>query len=209
MKLKEGADPNTRYLASVDMSQTRVFALGLAGMYLNIKGREAEGIVEPEDADALREELAEKMSGLIDPENGEVAINTLYISRKIYHGPYKDEAPDLIPGYNDGYRVSWEAAVGQITESAFHDNKKAWSGDHCVDPKLVPGVMFANRVIEGDHPRLMDLGPTTLQMFGVDVPDYMDGRPLTVGEPGARAVAVPTPEPPSAAVGAAAQEQTP
>ncbi|MHC4066185.1 MAG: hypothetical protein ACYSUI_17045, partial [Planctomycetota bacterium] len=101
--------------------------------------------------------------------------------------PYKEEAPDLIPGYNDGYRVAWETAVGQITDTVFHDNKKAWSGDHCVDPKLVPGILFCNRRIETEKPRLMDLGPTALHLFGVDVPAHMDGESLDVAEAGAQA----------------------
>ena len=96
------------------------------------------------------------------------------------HCPYKDNAPDLIPGYQHGYRVSWETAIGRGTESVFHDNTKAWSGDHCIDPSLIPGVMFCNHPIQTDNPRLLDVGPTILQMFGVDVPDHMDGKPFAV-----------------------------
>ena len=77
--------------------------------------------------------------------------------------------------------------MGQITDSVFHDNVKAWSGDHCLDPKLVPGVLFCNRRIEADAPRLMDLGPTILDLFGVDVPGHMDGKALQVSDPGAPA----------------------
>jgi hypothetical protein len=92
------------------------------------------------------------------------------------------DAPDIILGYNRGYRVSWEAAIGQPTDRVFHDNVKAWSGDHCIDPSLVPGVLFCNRKINSPQPRLMDIGPTVLDMFGVAVPAVMDGRPLAVME---------------------------
>ena len=94
--------------------------------------------------------------------------------------PYKGEAPDLFVGFNKGYRASWETAIGEITEQIFHDNTKAWSGDHCIDPSLVPGVLFCNRRIDTEHARLMDIGPTVLDMFGVEVPKYMDGRALAV-----------------------------
>ena len=67
----------------------------------------------------------------------------------------------------------------------FHANTKAWSGDHCVDPSLVPGILFCNRLVENENPRLIDIGPTVLSMFGVAVPDYMDGKVLTVGDAGA------------------------
>lgn len=171
-----------KYLAGVDWSRTRAFCLGLAGIWLNVKGREAQGIVEPGEADALRDELCAKLTGLRDEAKGEVAINRAFNAHKIYTGPYKVESPDLIIGYHRGYRVSWEAAIGQVTDQLFHDNTKAWSGDHCIDPKLIPGVLFCNRRIEAAHPRLMDLGPTVLDLFGVEVPTHMDGKPLHVAE---------------------------
>jgi bisphosphoglycerate-independent phosphoglycerate mutase (AlkP superfamily) len=60
----------------------------------------------------------------------------------------------------------------------FADNEKAWSGDHCVDPRLVPGVLFCSRPIDGDDPSLMDIAPTVLRVFGIDPPPYMEGTPL-------------------------------
>jgi predicted AlkP superfamily phosphohydrolase/phosphomutase len=181
MKLKPDG-LGKKYLQGVDWSQTRAFAIGLAGIYLNVKDRESQGIVEPgAEADALRAELADRLTGLKDPQDGAVAINHAYVAPKTYRGPYKDQAPDLIVGWSEGYRVSWEAAVGEVTDKVFHDNTKAWSGDHCIDPVLVPGILLCNRPIEDESPRLMDLGPTTLDLFGVDVPAHMDGKPLTVG----------------------------
>ena len=59
---------------------------------------------------------------------------------------------------------------------SFTHNTKAWSGDHCVDPSVVPGVLFCNRPVETENPRLLDIGPTVLDLFGVAVPDYMDGK---------------------------------
>jgi predicted AlkP superfamily phosphohydrolase/phosphomutase len=171
------------FLAGVDWSQTRAFALGLAGIFINLKNRFSQGIVEPgAEADKLREEISERLAGLIDPESGASAIKRVYITSRIYRGPYRENAPDLIPGYQRGYRVSWETAIGRTTEAVFHDNTKAWSGDHCIDPSLIPGVLFCNRPVETENPRLMDIGPTVLQMFGVAVPDYMDGKAMVVGD---------------------------
>jgi len=166
----------------VDWSQTRAYCLGLAGIWLNVKGREGQGIVDPKDAAALRDELCEKITGLIDADTGDVAVTRALNAHKIYAGPYKVDAPDIIMGYAKGYRVSWEAAIGDITDRVFRDNEKAWSGDHSIDPSHVPGVMFCNRKLEGDRPHIMDLGPTVLDMFGVKTPKYMDGRPLRVAE---------------------------
>jgi predicted AlkP superfamily phosphohydrolase/phosphomutase len=170
------------FLAGVDWSRTRAFAVGLSGIFLNLRGKFAHGIVGTEEADALREEIAGRLTGLVDPQNGASAIKRTYVTSKVYRGPYKDNAPDLIPGYQRGYRVSWETAIGRTTESVFHDNTKAWSGDHCIDPSLIPGVLFCNRPVTTDNPRLMDLGPTILSLFGVPVPEHMDGKVLAVGD---------------------------
>jgi predicted AlkP superfamily phosphohydrolase/phosphomutase len=170
-------------LAGVDWSQTRAFAIGLTGIFLNVKDKFANGIVEPgPEADRLRQEIAERLATLVDPQSGDRAIKRVYQAPKVYRGPYKDQAPDLIPGYDRGYRVSWEAAIGKTTTQVFHDNTKAWSGDHCVDPSVVPGVLFCSHPIETGHPRLLDLGPTVLDLFGIKVPEYMDGKPLAVGQ---------------------------
>ena len=176
-----------KHLSSIDWSQTRAFAIGLSGIFLNLKGRESKGIVEQgEEAERLRDEIGEKLSKLVDSKNGEQAIKQVYNSLKVFRGPYKGEAPDLLVGYNRGYRASWETAIGQVTEGVFHDNTKAWSGDHCIDPSLVPGVLFCNRKISDERPRLMDIGPTVLEMFGVDVPGYMDGKALGVADGGGK-----------------------
>jgi predicted AlkP superfamily phosphohydrolase/phosphomutase len=173
---------NEDYLAGVDWSRTRAFAIGLTGIFLNLKGKFEQGIVEPgAEAEALATEIAEKLAALVDPQSGAVAIKRAYLAAKAYRGPYKDHAPDVIVGYAGGYRVSWDAAVGRTSREVFHDNKKAWSGDHCVDPSVVPGVLFCNRTIEAAAPRLLDVAPTVLDLFGVPIPDYMDGKPWTVG----------------------------
>ena len=180
LKLKDDG-LNQKHLQGIDFSQTKAFAVGLAGIYLNMQGREARGIVEPgQPAAQLRREISDKLSQLNDPHRNQPVIKQVYHALKIYQGPYKNEAPDLIVGYHVGYRASWETAIGQVTTQVLHDNIKPWSGDHCIDRSFVPGVLFCNRPIESDYPQLMDVGPTALDLFGVPVPPHMDGRPLAV-----------------------------
>ncbi len=171
------------HLAGIDWSKTRAFAIGLTGIFLNVKDKFDRGIVEQdEEAERLCAEIAEKLMKLNDPRTGNAAVKRAYQAAKVYRGPYKEQAPDVIVGYAGGYRVSWDAAVGRTSTEVFHDNKKAWSGDHCVDPSVVPGVLFCNRSISSEQPRLLDIGPTVLDLFGIPTPDYMDGKPLQVGE---------------------------
>jgi bisphosphoglycerate-independent phosphoglycerate mutase (AlkP superfamily) len=60
----------------------------------------------------------------------------------------------------------------------FEDNTKAWSGDHCIDPRLVPGVFFCSRQIEKSDPALIDIAPTALHLFGVEIPRHIEGTSL-------------------------------
>jgi hypothetical protein len=97
----------------------------------------------------------------------------------------------LIVGYADGYRASWDAAVGKVTPNVFENNQKAWSGDHCIDPHLVPGVLFCNRKIAAVDPGIEDMAPTALDLFGIPVPAYMEGKSVLEprGEPEKKEVA--------------------
>lgn len=179
LALKDGRSTSGPYFEGVDWSRTRAYSFGLAGIYLNLKGREAQGIVDPgAEAMALKQELRQRLRGLVDEELGVVAIREVYITERLYRGPYVADGPDLIIGYNEGYRASWEAATGQVTERVIEDNTKAWSGDHGVDPRLVPGVLFCNRKLEAGDPGIEDLAPTALALFGIEPPAYMDGKPL-------------------------------
>jgi predicted AlkP superfamily phosphohydrolase/phosphomutase len=178
LHLKPGTSGNAEWLRDVDWSKTKAYCLGLSGMFFNIEGREAEGIVKPEEVDALKREIADKLRGLRDDEHDEVAIVEAFDTAQLYKGPYLENAPEFVIGYNRGYRTSWDCATGVVDAPLFEDNVKAWSGDHCVDPRLVPGVIFCNRKIDVDDPALIDIAPTALQQFGIEPPKHMDGRPL-------------------------------
>ena len=177
--LKPGRKESGMWFEGVDWSRTQAFALGLSGIFLNLKGREAQGFVRRgEEAMRLVEEIADKLIGTVDPGVGRVAISDAFAAHEIYKGPYRDQAPDLIVGYAEGWRASWDCVQGIANGVIFDDNTKAWSGDHCIDPRLVPGVLIANRALEkarGVRPSITDLAPTLLDMFGIPPPKHMDG----------------------------------
>jgi predicted AlkP superfamily phosphohydrolase/phosphomutase len=179
LTLKDGATGEGDWLADVDWSKTMAYSLGLSGMFLNLKGREAMGIVEPgADAQAVKGEIITGLEGIVDGERDKVAIERVFDTAKIYAGPYSENAPDLVIGYNSGYRISWDCATGMVAGPIFEDNVKAWSGDHCIDPRLVPGILFANVSMAEEKPSLIDLAPSFLKLFGLEPPAHMDGRPL-------------------------------
>lgn len=179
LALKPGADGTAEWLRDVDWTRTRAYALGLTSLFMNVRGREGAGIVDRgTETTALKAELRARLSGLVDDETGDVAIRELFDTAALYEGPYLDNAPDLLVGYNSGYRISWDCAKGVVAGRIFDDNLKAWSGDHCVDPRLVPGVLFCNRRIDAADPALVDIAPTALRLFGLEPPAYMEGKPL-------------------------------
>ncbi len=180
--LKDGASGEAEWLRDVDWERTRAYAIGLGGLYLNIRGREAQGTVPPGEAAQLRAELIEKLARLQDEANGAVAIERALDTAAVNPGPYAEGGPDLTIGYGVGYRASWGAAQGQVCGPVIEDNERRWSGDHCLDPALVPGVLFSSLRLSSDDPSIVDLAPTVLELFGVAAPAYMQGRSLVSGE---------------------------
>ena len=179
LHLAPGKAESGEWFKDVDWTKTQAYGLGLGGVYLNLKGREAQGIVAPgAAAAALKAELAGKLTALRDGAGGPAAITHVYDRDAVYAGPYKDNAPDLIIGYNEGYRASWDGVTGIVNDVVIEDNVKAWSGDHCIDPALVPGVLFSNLKIKRTDPSIMDVAPTVLELFGIAPPAHMDGRGL-------------------------------
>jgi predicted AlkP superfamily phosphohydrolase/phosphomutase len=180
LNLKNGK-ANSEWYADVDWENTKAYSFGLGGLYLNIKGREALGVVERgADERALKNELIEKLSGLKD-EDGSVAIRRMIDGAEVFKGPYADEAPDLISGYSRGYRTAWDAVKGIVGDEVFTDNTRCWSGDHCIDPQLIPGVLFCNRPIASKQPGIIDIAPSVLEVFGITVPAYMEGTSIFAG----------------------------
>jgi predicted AlkP superfamily phosphohydrolase/phosphomutase len=179
LHLKEGAETSGDWFEEVDWSRTRAFSLGLTGMFINRRGRERSGIVEEgEEYETLKNELIEKLKALTDPQTGRRAILDVFAATDFFDGPYRFDAPDLLIGYDGGYRHSWGCATGSVTPEVFSDNTKSWSGDHCVDPRVVPGVFFCNRPIVSETPNLIDIAPSVLSILGKEPPRYMQGRPL-------------------------------
>jgi predicted AlkP superfamily phosphohydrolase/phosphomutase len=177
LHLKDGKQESGPFFEGVDWDRTRAYALGLGGFYLNLKNREACGIVEPQEAEQLKQEIIGKLN-MLREENGDAPIHAVYATRSLYRGPYLDAAPDFVVGYNRGYRCSWDGAVGKVATLALEDNQKAWSGDHCVDPAFVPGVLFSNRKVEATNPGIEDLAPTALALFGLETPGWMECKAL-------------------------------
>lgn len=178
IKLKNDTNPDSSGpWANVDWSQTRAYGLGLNGLYVNMRGRERDGIVPPGAAtDALVKELKEKLLSVKDLQSGLPVITRVDVASEVYQGPYSHSGPDLLVGYNRGYRAGWKTILGAFTSEVLEDNMNPWSGDHCMDYTLVPGVLLSNHEIKVETPALTDIAPTILAEFGIAKSKDMIGQ---------------------------------
>ncbi|MBW1881152.1 MAG: alkaline phosphatase family protein [Deltaproteobacteria bacterium] len=178
LTLKDGEKTGSIPAGDVDWSRTKAYGYGFNGIYLNLEGREAEGIVAPEDADALMEEIAAGLEALVDPKDGKRVVVEAYLTREIYSGTRVAEGPDMVVGYDEHYGTSDASTLGEIEEPIVEDNTSRWSGNHLMSPDVVPGVLLVNREIEGDGYDLTDLPVTLLAHYGIAPVQGMVGEPI-------------------------------
>lgn len=176
----EPAD-STSILSDVDWRKTRAYGLGINGLYLNMRGRELNGIVSPsKERRKLLEELAAKLEQVRDID-GRPVIRKAHITEDEYSGDALKLAPDIVVGYHRDYRASWATCLGSMTDEVLLDNDSAWSADHCADVMELPGVVFSNRPIKRAAPSLVDIAPSVLSQFGLELPPSMEGKNIFSG----------------------------
>lgn len=180
MGLKDGKEGSDTLFRDVDWSKTKAFALGFGSLYINVKGREQHGTVaKGEDYESVAAELIDILQGLTDPATGKPAIHAVYRASDTYQGPQSEHGPDLIIGFAEGYRASWQMAIGGAPAGdIFADNTKQWCGDHLVDPTFVPAIFLANFAINRPDMCVEDVAPTALVGMGVTPPETMSGKSL-------------------------------
>jgi predicted AlkP superfamily phosphohydrolase/phosphomutase len=157
------------FLLNVDWERTVAYGLGLNGLYLNLQGRERDGIVPLADRDRLLDEISKKLLAVVDTATGQPAITKVYKGDEYFRDCRSLEiGPDLLVGYAKGTRCSFESAQGEISKTIFADNTDEWSGDHCMDHEAVPGILLSNRPLKRPAKDLMQMGDTILAELGID-----------------------------------------
>jgi predicted AlkP superfamily phosphohydrolase/phosphomutase len=182
LALKNGKKPDEELNgdpSAIDWSNSYAYAVGLGGIYLNLRGREKAGIVEEGgEADRVRTAIEKGLSGIVDVEKQRPAIRSVSRREQIYSGAFVTDSPDLLVNFMPGFRVSWQSALGGFSHSVFQDNDRFWSGDHIIDPEAVPGILLMNRPAAHDHSSIVDLAPTVLGYLGVAPGPAMEGKSL-------------------------------
>jgi len=169
-----------QFWENVDWSRTKAYAMGLGQVFINLKGREGQGAVDPSEYKAVVDDLSAKLLTMTDPRSGAPIVRNVYKRDEIYSGEFVKDAPDLQVGMHDGYRVSWQTTLGGSPPGEIvYPNMRKWSGDHCgFDYQTIPGLLITNRKLAVQDPRIVDIAPTVLKYFGIAVPTQMDGKPL-------------------------------
>jgi predicted AlkP superfamily phosphohydrolase/phosphomutase len=192
LKLREPSLPADAHQAlsgenlnRIDFAATQAYALGLGGVYLNLKGRERYGVVDEAERDLVTRIVIGVLKKIRDPR-GRPVVRRVLRNEDVYAGPHAADLPDLLVCFEPGHRVSWATVVGGAPEGdVVVPNRSAWSGDHCsVDPERIPGVLFCSRQLRDDAgtPGLLDYAPSILGLMGAgDLADEAwEGKPVFV-----------------------------
>ena len=181
------ATPGKKGRLRMDWARTRACGFGTGGIFLNVRGRDPQGLVPPGDAyQALRDELAARLLGLADPETGQPVVKAVLRPEEVYPGVNPGHVPDLSLALAPGYALGRGESLGQVRAGpVLETNRTWWSGGHEGPylPEDIPGVllMAGPGIPSGAHldaPRIVDVAPTILHLLGLDVPAHMEGRPL-------------------------------
>jgi predicted AlkP superfamily phosphohydrolase/phosphomutase len=172
------------FFTNVDWSKTKAYALGLGQIYINLKGREGKGIVNPgAEYEAVRQQIKQGLEAFVDEETGDKPVAHVFTREEAYNGVFDPVLiPDLIPSNSEGYRVGWQDSLGGIGKAIVEPNDQIWSGDHCsVYPPLVQGILFSNFKLNAANGAYMgDVMPTILDLYGVKPTTNLDGKSLLV-----------------------------
>jgi predicted AlkP superfamily phosphohydrolase/phosphomutase len=157
--------------SNVDWAHTRAYGTGINGLYVNLKGREKNGIVPEGERKALIDEIAAALLAEVDPKTGGPVVTKAYQRDEAYKDRGELEiGPDIIVGTAKGTRISGHSALGAVGKEVLTDNVDEWSGDHEMDHTTVPGILLTNRPLKKPAPRLQDLAQSVLLEFGIDEP---------------------------------------
>lgn len=165
------------FFGNVNWSGTAAYNIGINSLYLNLDGREKFGIVPESQMSRLLNRIGQDLLNLRDPDTGEKVVSRI----RIIHNQERKEnpfSPDILIGWARGYRTAWNSILGGFSKHVIYDNDDKWSGDHCIDPDLVPAILFCNKPVQKAGSALFDITATILAEFGVPLPAHMQGSPL-------------------------------
>lgn len=164
-------------LEDVDWSRTKAYAfVGMGAININLKGREPTGSVEPADYQSVKQEITAELKQLYDKAKAQPVQGHVFLREEIYHGPYTEQAPDIMYLPNEAGYVAG-SMMGFTANRAIID-APAWPGHHRMNGLLLAKGMCLKQGASVNGAALIDLAPTILYLMGCPIPRDMDGRVL-------------------------------
>jgi predicted AlkP superfamily phosphohydrolase/phosphomutase len=186
LRLREPiSEQGSEFMKMVDWPRTKVYSFGFFGsLYLNLRGREPQGIVEPGlEEETLKKTLIRDLSQLRDPDSGKRIVDRVYRKEELYSGPHVWEAPDLVvvmEGYAYMTRDGYEGLMGPLLTPPmhYHEGIVRHSGNHRIEGLLLMGGPVIEPGMSIPRADIVDIAPTVLYLMDVPIPATMDGRVL-------------------------------
>ncbi len=161
----------------VNWEQTRVWSEGgyYARVFLNVRGREPRGMIDPADYEHFRDDLKARLEGTVDPAGK--ALGTLVFKPEELHHKVRNVAPDLIVHFGSLY---WRS-IGGVGYPALHVLENDTGPDDCNHAQFGALILATpNSPLSGEltGASLLDIAPTLLELGGYEIPCSMQGRSL-------------------------------
>jgi predicted AlkP superfamily phosphohydrolase/phosphomutase len=162
--------------ADVNWGKTRAWGLGgyYCRLFLNVKGREKHGAIDPADYEKTRDEIADRLRAIVD-EKGKNIGTRVFKPQEAYTGSNIDQAPDLIVYFGDLY---WRS-TGTIGHDSIHSFETEVGPDDAVHAEHGIFVLWDPKAKRGkrlDNLEIYDVAPTVLDVMGIEVPSDMEGK---------------------------------
>lgn len=183
-RLRAGVETKLSY-GRIDWSKTVAYSDGKRPeIWINLKGRQPQGVVEPDAYDELRKQIAHELTSARCAHTGEPLVRRVVTREEAYEGPYVERSPDLIVEWVDtgacldviypgGRRFTLRTSLVQGDTS-----DRLVNGGHSqtgVVGLLGPGA----QKVSIDDADIADIAPTILFALGAPIPEDVDGKVLT------------------------------
>lgn len=131
-------------ILGIDWARTRAYAIGLNSLYLNLSGRESQGIVSDGEKELVLNQIRQDLLTW-QSQDGKSVIRRVVPRDEALVGPYAGYGPDALIGYAPGFRASSQTGLGGWEMDSIQVNSDHWGGDHCIDSEAVPGSLFSSQ----------------------------------------------------------------
>jgi predicted AlkP superfamily phosphohydrolase/phosphomutase len=161
-------------MSDFDWQQTKAYSFGgWSYIYINLRGREPEGIVSKEEYDAQRDYIINELYKLKDPDTGENIVQTVFKKEDLYGTQAPDQLPDIIIMMDESIDCKHSIPKGNSVLLPSSINK---SGNHRKDGIFIIKGQNICANIDSINAEIIDIAPTILYILGVPIPPDMDGK---------------------------------